>query len=101
MPSPHEPRKAVSFRIQTALVARMRRHIRDHAGKPMYLALATFLESAIEREIQRTSLIAAGALPPDAPDEGAADAVASRRAVLDHTLNNQPLPLAPGGCTGR
>jgi hypothetical protein len=79
----------------------MRRHIRDHAGKPMYLALATFLESAIEREIERTSLIAAGALPHDAPDEAAGDAVAERQAVLHHPINNQPRPVAPGGCTGR
>lgn len=65
------------------------------------MELASFLERAIEREIERTSLIAAGALPSDPPDEAASDAVAERQAALHHPINNQPRPVAPGGCTGR
>lgn len=100
MPSSHEPRKAVSFRLKTALVGRMRRHIRDHAGKPMYLALATFLESAIEREIQRTSLIASGALPLEEPVSAdvALDLLAGRRTAIDHANN---APTSPSGCVKR
>jgi len=100
MPASNQPpRKAVSFRIRSDLVARMRSHIRDHSGKPMYLALAPFLESAIEREIERTGLIAAGALPAPPPDE-AADPVAERRAVLDRH-NNVPASSGPSGCSRR
>jgi hypothetical protein len=80
----------------------MRRHIRDHAGRPQYLALATFLESAIEREIERTGLIAAGALPPDPAPGEAGDPVAERKAVLARQhLNNEPRSVGPSGCTVR
>ena len=80
----------------------MRRHIRDHAGRPQYLALATFLESAIEREIERTGLIAAGVLPPDPVPGEAGDPVAERKAVLGRlSLNNKPHPVGPSGCPER
>lgn len=100
MPSPPEPRKAVSFRIKTDLVARMRRHIRDHAGKPLYLGLASFLESAITREIERTSLIASGALPLEEPVSAdvTSDLLAGRRTAIDHANN---APTSPSGCVKR
>lgn len=105
MPSPSEPpesRKAVSVRIKPSLLARMRRHIRDHAGRPMYLSLAPFLEAAIEREIERTELIASGALPPDpvVDDAPTADAVTGRKAAIK-TINNQPPAERPVGCSRR
>jgi hypothetical protein len=65
MSSSPEPRTAVSFRIKKSLVTKLRSHVRDFSGKPMYLTLAAFIESAIEREIHRTGLIAAGVIPPD------------------------------------
>jgi hypothetical protein len=101
-PEPLEPRRAVSFRIRPSLLARMRRHIRDHAGRPMYLSLAPFLESAIEREIERTELIASGALPPDpvTHEDPATDPVAGRKATLK-TINNQPPAERPAGCSRR
>ena len=87
MPASNKPpRKAVSFRLRTELVARMRRHIRDYSGKNMYLSLAPFLESAIEREIERTTLIATGALPADqltGTVESLVDPVGSRRTAIN------------------
>jgi hypothetical protein len=104
MPSPAPRRQAVSFRLRRDLVVRLRQHVRDHRGRPMYMDLAGFLESAIEREIERTLLIAAGALPhdppattgPDAP--AASDLVAGRRAAIDHANTT---PSETPSCTRR
>jgi len=60
----------VSFRLRPSLVARLRQHVRDFSGKNAhlsYMALGPFLESAIEREIQRTLQVAAGTLPDTPP----------------------------------
>lgn len=95
------PRVAMTFRLSPEAAKRIKSFLADYAGKPLFLKPGPWAEEALLREVQRLELVLAGALPASpAPDE-AGDPVAERKAVLDHTLNNQPRPVAPGGCTVR
>lgn len=55
--------KAITVRIDAALVDRARAWCRDQAGKPLYLTLSALVAAGIEREMQRQALMLGGALP--------------------------------------
>ena len=47
-------RKSVSFRLRADIIAQLREFVRDHAGKPLYLEIGTFVEEAIIRHLNFT-----------------------------------------------
>jgi hypothetical protein len=91
----------MTFRLSPESAKRIKSFLADYAGKPLFLKPGPWAEEALLREVQRLELVLVGALPASPAPDGAGDPVADRKAVLGHTLNNQPRPVAPGGCTGR
>lgn len=66
MPKSRKPNlKAITVRLDAALVDRARAWCRDQAGKPLYLTLSALVAAGIEREMQRQALVLGGALPFD------------------------------------
>jgi hypothetical protein len=74
------PRIAVSFRLRPEAAKRIRSFLRDHAGKPLYLQPSAFAEAALLREVERLSLVLAGALPADRALGGTDDDEAGKSA---------------------
>jgi hypothetical protein len=53
MPASRRPgRTTLSARVRRDLLERMRVFVRDHAGKPLYLDTASFVEGAIEAHLE-------------------------------------------------
>lgn len=81
--------KAITVRLDAALVDRARTWCRDNAGKPLYLSLSKLCAVAIEREMERQALILSGALPLDRlvghDDEPPPVSPPRRRPVNAHT----------------
>ena len=55
MGSHRSPRTTLSVRIDTDVAKRARQFVKDYAGKPLYLKMATFIEQAIEAQIEAST----------------------------------------------
>ena len=91
MAKPSKPKRvSASFKLRIDVLERFRTHIRNEAGRPLFLTQSDFLESAIEREIERNMklLEAQGIVVPNP----SAPIVAGRKMgnhLVTTCLNNQ------------
>lgn len=63
------PKKTVTLRLPAELVDEFRTLVRDYAGKPHYLTLSSFIETALAEHLKRLTREIEGGSPPNSPSQ--------------------------------